>query len=372
MSIVYDVCFLCFEELRSDARTLNLARTYIRNKKKVAVIAPVCQSDILLFEKEGIKIYPVPLVKKQRFWRRWIKFHYKARKFKTLKAKIFWANDFYSLYTAHKYAQQNKAKLFYDSREIYSSLGPLAQNNFKQSIITELEKNLVKLVDKIIVSGEMDAEYLKNHFNTDHEYTVIMNLPPYKNKIESYRLREELNIADDTSILLYQGVLLKGRGIMPVIRALPLMENTVFCIIGWGPHEKEFRDLAKALNVDDRVFFLGQKSYDELIYYTASADLGIAYIEPITLSYRLALPNKLFEYCMGRVPSLISNLPAMKKIVDKYAIGELIQPGADPSEFANSIMKVLSNKQKYVDNCEIASKELCYSAQEQAILDLLD
>lgn len=372
MSIVYDICFLCFEELRSDARTLNLARTYIANHKKVAVIAPVCQSDILLFEKEGIKIYPVPVVKKQRFWRRWIKFHYKAKRFKTLKAKVFWANDFYSLYTASLYAKRNKSKLYYDSREIYSSLGPLAQNNFKQSIITELEKRLINKVDHIIVSGEMDAEYLQNHFNTNHEYTVIMNLPPYKNKLESYKLREELNLSDDVNILLYQGVLLKGRGIMPVIRALPLLENTVFCIVGWGPHEKDFRDLAIALNVEDRVFFLGKKSYDELFYYTASADCGIAYIEPITLSYRLALPNKLFEYCMGRVPSLVSNLPAMKRIVDEYGIGELIQPGAEPIEFANTIMKILSNKQKYVDNCEIASKQLCYSAQEEKIINLLD
>ena len=372
MNPIYDICFLCFEELRSDARTLNLARTYIKNNKKIAIIAPVSQSDILNFELEGIKIYPIPLTKKLRFWRRWIKYHHKARKYKTIKAKIFWANDFYTLYTANKFAQDSKAKLFYDSREIYSSLGPLAQNQFKQSVITDFEKRLIPKVDKIIVSGEMDAEYLKNHFNTDHEYTVIMNLPPYKKRIESYKIREEMNLADDVNILLYQGVLLKGRGIMPVIRALPLMNNTVFCIIGWGPHEQDFRELAKALNVDDRVYFLGKKSYDELFYYTSSADLGIAYIEPLTLSYRLALPNKLFEYCMARIPSLVSNLPAMKNIISEHQIGELIEPGASREDFSNCIKKILNDKDKYVNNCETASKIFCYSAQEQKIIDLLD
>lgn len=371
MNNLYDVCFICFEELKSDARTLNLARTYTKHGKKVAVVAPVSESDKLLFVHEGMDIYPIAPPKKTRFWLRWLRFHKSARKYRKIKAKVYWANDFYSLYTAQMYSIRNKAKLFYDSREIYSALGPLAQNQFKQGIITEIERKLVQKVDRIIVSGKMDEEYLKNHFNIEHRYSVIMNLPPYYDGIHSNIIRDELGLSKDVKVLLYQGVILKGRGIIPVIRALPCLEDSVLVVIGWGPHQKDFEDIAKALNVDDRVYFLGKKSYDELFGYTASADVGIAYIEPITLSYRLALPNKLFEYCMARVPSLVSDLPAMRQVLLENPIGELIQVGADPSEFAKSIRTILDNKQKYVDSCEKASHIYCYSAQEQTILSLL-
>lgn len=371
MNILYDVCFICFEELKSDARTLNLVRTYVKYGKKVAVIAPVSPQDKDMFQHEGVDIYPIAPPKKSRFWLRWLRFHNAARKFKKIKAKVFWANDFYSLYTAQKFALSNKSKLFYDSREIYSALGPLAQNQFKQGIITELERKLIDKVDRIIVSGKMDEEYLRNHFDTSHPYTVIMNLPPYYDGIQSNLIRDELGLPDSMKILLYQGVLLKGRGIIPVIRALPCIEDAVLVIIGWGPHQKDFEEVARALNVSDRVFFMGKKPYDELFGYTASADVGLSYIEPITLSYRLALPNKLFEYCMARIPSLVSDLPAMRQILSEYQIGELIQVGADPAEFVKVIRSILDNKQKYAANCEIASHKYCYSAQEPIILSLL-
>jgi glycosyltransferase involved in cell wall biosynthesis len=371
MTRQYDICFICFDELKSDARTLNLARTYIKQDKKIAIIAPSSQEDKVAFSAEGIDVFPVNPPKNKRFWTRWLLFHSRARKFKKIEASIYWANDFYSLYTASWLASSRKSKLYYDSREIYSALGPLAHNQVKQSVITEMEKKLVANVDRIIVSGEMDAEYLKNHFNIKKDYSVIMNLPPYKDAFKSNRIREELGISSDKKILLYQGVIVKGRGIMPVIRALPCLEDVEFCIIGWGPHEQDFKELAQALNVDDRVHFLGKKPYDELCQYTASADIGIAYIEPVTLSYRLALPNKLFEYCMARVPSLVSDLPAMKKTLQEFKIGELIQVGAEPEVFARCLRKILDNKDAYIAECEKASRKYCYEAQVETILNLI-
>lgn len=372
MKDLYDICFVCFEELRADARTINIARTYAKNGKSVAIIAPVHKEDISQYTKDNIDIFAVNVPKKNRFWVKWINFNRRVRKYHKLNAKAVWANDFYSLYTAVNIAKKRNSQLLYDSREIYSALGPLAENKFKQAVITNFERRLVNKVDNIIVSGPLDAEYLQNHFNTDHPYTIIMNLPPYREYLPSNKIRGELGISNQTKIILYQGLLIKGRGIIPVIRALPYLEDCVFVLIGWGPHLKDFQDVAKALHVDDKLFYLGKKSYDNLFEYTSSADLGIAYIEPITLSYRLALPNKLFEYCMARVPSLVSDLPAMREVLLKHPIGELIEVGAEPTKFAYIIGKILMNSEKYITECDKAANIYAYETQEKQILELID
>lgn len=367
----YDICFVCFEELRADARTLNISRTFAKHGKRVAIIAPATSDEVQQYAKDKIKVLPMKIRKQKRYWKKWFGFNFEINKYKKINAKAVWANDFHSLFAAIRIAKRKNSQLLYDSREIYSALGPLAENKFKQAIITQLEQRLVQRVDNIIVSGPMDAEYLKDHFNTDHPYSIIMNLPPYSEYKESNKIREELGISKETKIILYQGLLIKGRGIIPVIRALQYIEDSVFVLIGWGPHVDDFNQIAKSLHVGDRVFFLGKKSYDELFEYTASADLGIAYIEPITLSYRLALPNKLFEYCMARIPSLVSDLPAMREVINQHRIGELIEVGAEPSKFAFVMGKMLIENEKYKQECEIASKIYSYDTQETEILQLL-
>ncbi len=367
----YDICFVCFEELRSDARTLNIARTYAKNGKAVAVIAPAADRDIKLFAKDGIDVLSIPLMTQDRFWKKWLFFNKETKKYRKINAKAVWANDFYGLYAAIKIAKRQNSQLLYDSREIYSALGPLSDNKFKQAVVTQLELRWVQQVDNIIVSGQMDADYLKDHFNTDHPYSVIMNLPPYREYNPQNKIREELNIPQDKKVILYQGLMMKGRGIIPIIRALQYLEDCVFVLIGWGPFLDEFLELAKSLHVGDRVFYMGKKSYDQLFDYTASADIGVAYIEPINLSYRLALPNKLFEYCMARVPSIVSDLPAMKDVINNHRIGELIEVGTDPSKFAHILEKLIKDKEKYKAECEIAAKKFCYEQQEETILSLL-
>ena len=79
-------------------------------------------------------------------------------------------------------------------------------------------------------------------------------------------------------------------------------------------------------NCSDRIHFLGAVNHNELLTYTASADIGLALIENISISYYYALPNKLFEYIMAGVPILSSNLPQMKKVIDDYQVGKYVDP----------------------------------------------
>lgn len=369
----YDVCLVCFESPKNDARLLNMARVFVKNSKKVCIIASGEKTDCPQFAKEKIDFYPINLKSQGRFWQKWIKYNTLIKPYiKKTVAPLVIANDFYSLYAARNLAVKFKAKLVYDSREIYSQLGPLHNHPFKQKIISRMENYLIKSVDRILVSGDLDAAYLKKHFGRRIPYTTIMNLPPFFSVDKSQILRQTYGIPDSKIILIYQGVLLKGRGLLPAIRALSYSEDIYLCIIGDGKFKDRLINEAESLKVSKRVIFIGKLDYDSLLQWTASADVGLCFIEPITISYKLALPNKLFECIMAKVPVVASDLPAMKDIVNRFGVGKVLSSESSPEKLALAVKSVYVDHEKYIENCKNAARELCYEAQEDAIMNILN
>ena len=371
---IFDVCFISISKIITDARTLNIARTLVKNGFSVCVIAFGEQSDSDKLSKEKIVLFPIEFKSFSRALKLIRHFYKEAfNYFDIAAANYFIAEDLYSLRVASKLKKLFKGKLIYDSREIYSALGPLSSKPIKQKIISAFEKHYIKNVDKFIVTGEHDEEYLKKYFKTDKPFTVIMNLPPCRDRVQSDLLREKYSIGESKKIIIYQGELLPGRGIIPVINSLQYFEEGVFCILGQGPYKQEIISEAKRCNVDDRVILCGSVPYDELHEWTSSADVGLSFIEPVSFSYQLALPNKLFEYCMARIPSLVSDLPAMKKIIDEYKIGISLSPNSTPQQIADALIEVCK-KEKYesiVNNCDSAAFTLNFEAQQEKIISMV-
>ncbi|MFZ1289443.1 MAG: glycosyltransferase [Melioribacteraceae bacterium] len=289
------------------------------------------------------------------------------------KAEIYFAEDVYTLPITYFFAKYHKAKIFYNSREIYAHLAGLRNKSFVQNIIAKIENKFIRKVDYVLVTGEMDKEFLSEKYNIDN-ILVLRNLPKYKNEIRKVDLRTKLGIEKDKKILLYQGVILEGRGILKLIQIFNKIENAHFIIIGDGEFKSKFENETKKLNLQKRVHFIGAVNHDELLNYTAFADLGIALIENISLSYFYALPNKIFEYIMVGVPVLCSNLPQMKNIVDKYEVGKYVNPESD-DEIVSTINELLKNEKslnEFKSNCKTASKELNWESEFEIIRNLLN
>jgi rhamnosyl/mannosyltransferase len=74
-------------------------------------------------------------------------------------------------------------------------------------------------------------------------------------------------------ILLGVGRLRYYKGFDTLIRALPALPSAQIVIVGSGPMESEWRSLAAALNLGDRVTFAGEVSDRDLVAYYHAADL---------------------------------------------------------------------------------------------------
>jgi hypothetical protein len=251
---------------------------------------------------------------------------------------------------------QNK-KLVYDSHELFTEVPELIDRPQTQKIWKKLEAAILpKLKYCYTVSPSIAEEYKKRYGIT---FEVIRNLPYYyKVNIipENFKLS---HISAKGKILLYQGALNKARGIDLMIRTMAILNGYILVLAGSGDLEQELRELAKSLNLlNKKVFFLGRIAAKNLKYITANSYLGLSLEEEAGLNYKYALPNKLFDYIMAEVPQIISPLPEMKKIIETYKTGVLLNKH-DENTLKETILAIKPDEyEKMKQNCKIASKEL--------------
>jgi glycosyltransferase involved in cell wall biosynthesis len=289
------------------------------------------------------------------------------------KVSIIFAEDIYTLPFAVIFGKLKRAKIYYDSRELFGYLAGLKEKKFKQLFWKFTEKLFIKKADYVIVTGQMDGEFLKKEYGLKN-IILLRNLPRYYKPSLKLDLHSHLQIDKSKKIILYQGILLKGRGIEKVFSVLSEFPNCVFVIVGDGEFREYYHDLAVEMSLTEQVIFLGKFTQDELPKITASADVGVALIENLSTSYYYALPNKLFEYIMAEVPVIVSNLSQMKEVVEKYDVGFAVD--IDSKAELITTLKKLSEDTRLYDskkqNCHIASQELNWEKEITALLKTLN
>src|SRR5690606_9219498 len=168
------------------------------------------------------------------------------------------------------------------------------------------------------------ADWFENEYKIRPE--VIRNVPV----VHSFHHSEELKIRlpernSGEKVLLYQGDINFSRGIDKMIEAMNFVENAKLWIVGKGPKKEEFEELTQKLNLTDKVKFIGSVTPAQLKLITPKADLGLSLEEDYGISYRYALPNKIFDYTHAGIPILGTNLPEIKNTIEQFQIGKIIQ-----------------------------------------------
>lgn len=352
------VCIAFLGNTFRDSRITNLTNSLKEDGCKVSVIGFDWLINSKYDNNDGIKIIELNKGKYSLFF--YLSFAVNLfRELISNNADIYFAEDIYTLPFVTIAAKIKHAKIYYNSRELYAFLGGLRNRPRLQSLITSIERYFIKKVDLVLTTGEMDSEFLEKFYGISNTL-VIRNIPLYQLPSTKIDFRKIYNIADDKIILLYQGVLLEGRGIPLIMKALTKLPQMVLVLVGDGEQKDNFQQMADELEISRRVIFVGSINQQELINYTCGGDIGLSLIENISISYYHALPNKLFEYIMAGLPVFCSNLPQMKKIIDEYKVGESINI-EDEENIFNTLKRWSENPEllkSFRNNCVVAAKEL--------------
>jgi glycosyltransferase involved in cell wall biosynthesis len=289
-------------------------------------------------------------------------------------AQVYHAHDANTLPVAWLAARRNRARLVYDAHELETG------RNFGHSRLAGIyqrawawpERLFVRQADAVLTVSEGIADELVRLYGIRRP-RVVMNCPEQRPPQRSTLLHDWLNIPQGLKVALYQGGVVPGRGVGPFLEAIQHLPGVAGVVLGDGPLLPEFRFYG-ASGQWQRVYLPGQVPWQALPDYTASADLGVSLVEGTCLSYRLSLPNKLFEYLQAGIPVLGSNLPEIARVIRDHDVGELADPH-DLQSIVSGISRLLCDPRRYARaqaNALRAAAVFHWDIEKNKLLDLYE
>lgn len=342
---------------------------------KVATTLSEMGFDVLLLGRKFPDSFPLERSYKTKRFKMlfneevWFYIEYNIRLFFFLlfsKADVLLANDLDTLLSNFLVSKMKSKSLVYDSHEMFCEGPELQGRKFVQSVWRFIEKLVLPKLKYAYTVSYSIANTYKKYYGVD--FKVIRNIPKLQSKTKEV---DNLQFGDK-KIILYQGVMNPGRGLEEIIAAMPLIDNAVLLIIGFGKVEQELKNLVKEKHLEDKVVFFGKVPFEQLLSYSKQADLGLLLERPLGLSFTYALPNKLFDYIHAELPIIASPLIEVKSIIQHYDIGEVVE-NHNAEHLAETINEMLSNYEKrnaWKQNMKVAKKELNWEKEEEKLQNI--
>jgi len=238
--------------------------------------------------------------------------------------------------------RRHRARVVYDSRDIYMVAANLARLRGPiKAILARLERGWARSADRVLTVNRPYAEELAQRFGVD-EPAIVMNCsyrydPPSP---APRRFHETLGLDSATRVVLYQGGFSRGRGVEELIQAIHHVPNAVLAVMGYGALEADFRAAAASEENRGLVHILPAVAPTELLDWVASADVVGVLFQHDTLNNYLSTPNKFLEAMAAGVPTVCSDHPGMGPIARATGCGIPVDP-SDIEAIAAAIRSIV-------------------------------
>lgn len=281
---------------------------------------------------------------------------------------IYHCNDLHTLPLGVllKLFSQRRCRIVYDAHEYETEVNGLG--GLERKVRQWLERAMIRYADEVItVSDGIACEYARMY--RMGKPAVILNLPHWSDTLKFDLLREKFSIAANRTVYLYQGGLWPGRGIEVLLDYFTQSHNParVIVFMGFGPLRSLIETSAEA---SENVYYHEAVPADQLLQYTASADVGMSTIENTCLSYYFCLPNKFFEYLMAEIPVIVSNLHEMSAMVNRYGLGVVAEQNT-PAGISRAMDEMENfDLSRFAEQVVKFKKTYNWEAQEKLLLNI--
>ncbi len=286
------------------------------------------------------------------------------------KVDLLVANDLDTLLPNYLVRKIRRKKIVYDSHEYFTGVPELEGRKFVRNAWLRIERFIFPKIADIITVNDSIAALYKKEYNKD--LTVVRNITDRQAQ-QLVKTKRDLGIAEDKFIILLQGSGINvDRGAEEAVMAMQYVNDAVLYIIGDGDVLGILKQMVIDLHLEQKVVFIPKQPMDLLFQYTAHADVGLTLDKDTNINYRCSLPNKLFDYIHAGVPVLASPLTEVKKIIQQFDIGELIE-NHNPEHIAAKLNAMMVDKQRLhtlKKNCTIAKNELNWENEEKKLIDV--
>lgn len=246
-------------------------------------------------------------------------------------------------------------------------------------LLVEARGAYIKYADSVITVSNPTSERLFEIYKLKEKPLVLYNTRPIK-KLEfckdNNKLRQKYNINPSYKVLLFQGIVEQARGLDVLIKSMRHVDNTILIVAGVDRNDyiNELKKIIVEEKISSKVVFTGFMASDELLKASFQADVLIYLGKPLVENMELTIPNKFFDYIMAGKPMIVSDLYALKEIVDLYNIGLCIDiHNINIENIGNKINEFVGNDNLlsiYNNNLKKVKKLFSWEEEETKLLKL--
>jgi len=203
------------------------------------------------------------------------------------------------------------AKLIYDTHELETEAA--TSTGMQRLIFKLIERSLIAQCDAVFVVNQSIANWYRQRYRGVRP-VVIRNISDIEVPEKPIDLRALLSVPADKRLFVFTGRLGAGRHIRAILDAFaaPTVDAHVVFVGGVGALGSLVNEYCAH---QQNIHLLPAVPPTEVVSYIAKCDAGLCLIQPTCLSYKLALPNKAFEYAQAGLPFLFTDLPEINRLL---------------------------------------------------------
>ncbi len=207
-------------------------------------------------------------------------------------------------------------------------------NTFVKRLLSATIEKYEKAKSKQLSALITATDSIKERFSRFHPIVI---------SVKNYPIQKELETtapwAQRKNQVCYIGSLSKTRGIIEILSSAT---NTRAKLLIAGAFSDEGIEQEALQHPGwNSVIYKGFVDRAEIRKILQESKIGLVTLHP-TPGYMEALPVKMFEYMLGGIPVIASDIPLWRKIVEETSCGIVVDP-YNPNDIANAIEKILND-----------------------------
>ncbi len=294
---------------------------------------------------------------------------------------VFHAQSLVVLPVVREAARRLDGRFVYDVADYHTEAARLARMPWiVREVVRRRERGWARDASAFLAVSDPVADLVVRRWGVPRP-TVLWNCPPAWRPdrpgiVDSDRIRGATGIEPERPIVIYQGGFSVDRGVEELVAAATqprLMElGAAIVFMGYGRLETFIADAVA--RHPGRIYLLPPVRPDDLMPWTASADVSFVGQPPRTLNQKMNLPNKLFESIMAGVPVVVSEGNEQCRLTSDEGIGACVDiddPAAIAAACADLLSASLDERRALRSHCrEVALRKYTWDHTAVGLVEL--
>ncbi|GAA4449732.1 glycosyltransferase [Rurimicrobium arvi] len=273
------------------------------------------------------------------------------------RADAFCAIDLDTIMPVYYASRIRGVKRVYDAHELFTELKEVISRPAVHNMWLWIERHTVPHFPVGYTIGECYAAEFERRYGV--QYKVVRNATV---------LRPLEIPAKPERWILYQGWVNVGRRFEQLIPAMQWVDAKLI-VCGEGNFFAAAKALAIQYGVSDKIVFKGYVPPEELRNYTLGAWAGITLFEETSLSNRLSMANRFFDYMHAGVPQICNKYPEYERVNERFEVAALLDDPS-PENIAAALNKMLQDTPYHdhlVQQCLKAREIYCWQKEAETL-----